>query len=300
MKAPEIPKSSIIDTKYGPIEYVVVGEGEPILAIHGGGGGYDQGVVLYSLFADAGYSIICPSRPGYLRTPLSSGKEIVEQVDLCAELLSELGIDKVGVVGGSAGGALTYEFAIRHSDRTKAIVVIDGISMKYDYEKDHKPVGKISETLFLSNTGMKLMSILKDIVPKTVIKQILDIEGDLTPQELKERTQHIAADPIKFDFMMGIYNTLYPYKERKIGLWNDVETEAALDKIAVSKIKCPALILHSSRDNDVVMAHADYAVSEIPDAEFYLIEGGTHFGFWVSDYASEAQKKAVAFFQEHL
>ena len=78
MQAPEIPKSSIIDTKYGPVEYVVVGEGKPILAIHGGGGGYDQGVVLYSLFADAGYSIICPSRPGYLRTPLSSGKEIVE------------------------------------------------------------------------------------------------------------------------------------------------------------------------------------------------------------------------------
>lgn len=133
-----------------------------------------------------------------------------------------------------------------------------------------------------------------------MIKQILDIEGDLTPQELKERTKHIAADPVKFNFMMGLYNTLYPYKERKAGLWNDVETEAALDKIEVNRIKCPALVLHSSHDNDVAMEHADYAVSEIPDSEFFLIEGGTHFGFWVSDHASEAKKKAVAFFREHL
>lgn len=57
MSAPQIPKSSVIDTRDGPVEYVVVGEGKPILAIHGGGGGYDQEVVLYSLFADAGYSI---------------------------------------------------------------------------------------------------------------------------------------------------------------------------------------------------------------------------------------------------
>lgn len=90
------------------------------------------------------------------------------------------------------------------------------------------------------------------------------------------------------------------YKERKTGLCNDVETEAALGKIEVNKIKCPALIMHSNRDNDVVMEHADYAVSEIPDAEFFLIEGGTHFGFWVSDHASEAKKKAVAFFRDHL
>ena len=96
------------------------------------------------------------------------------------------------------------------------------------------------------------------------------------------------------------HSTLYPYKERKTGLWNDVETEAALGKIEVNKIKCPTLIMHSNRDNDVVMEHADYAVSEIPDAEFFLIEGGTHFGFWVSDHASEAKKKAVAFFRDHL
>jgi len=37
MKAPEIPKSSIIDTKYGPVEYVVVGEGKGGLRDRGGG-----------------------------------------------------------------------------------------------------------------------------------------------------------------------------------------------------------------------------------------------------------------------
>lgn len=93
---------------------------------------------------------------------------------------------------------------------------------------------------------------------------------------------------------------MYPYSERKEGTWNDVETEAEIDKPGLDKIRCPALVMHGNRDSDVVMAHAEYAVSHISGAEFYLIKEGTHFGFWVSDYAEEAQQKAVGFFKENL
>ncbi|UUX92644.1 alpha/beta fold hydrolase [Methanoplanus endosymbiosus] len=292
-----VPESKVIDTKYGPVEYTVVGEGKPILAFHGGGGGYDMAVLIYSMFSDAGFSLICPSRPGYLRTPLSSGKSIVEQVDLCAALLDELGIGEVGVVGASAGGPLTYEFAKRHPDKTEAIVVIDGISMKYEYQ----PIDKVSEKIFLTDRGQRFQFWLADLLPKTVIKQIVAIEGDLTHDELKERVKNIYDDPVKRDFINKFFKTLYPYSKRKEGMWNDVETEAEIDKIKdLDTIACPALIMHSNRDNDVIMAHAEYAVSEIPGAEFYMIKEGTHFGFWFSDYAEDAQQKAIDFFKEKL
>ncbi|EHQ36064.1 alpha/beta fold hydrolase [Methanoplanus limicola] len=293
----KVPESTVIDTDKGPVEYTVIGEGKPILAYHGGGGGYDMSVLIYGIFADAGFSVICPSRPGYLKTPLSSGKTFAEQAELSAALLDELGIDEVGVVGASAGGPPTYEFSKRYPERTKAFVVIDGVSRYYDQGE----VSKLNEMLFLSDPGQRLQIWSLKVLPKAVIKKILEEESDLTPAELKERTEHIIDDPVKLDFIMKFYQTMYPYSDRKAGLWNDVEKLAAIDKIeGLDTITCPALVMHGNRDSDVVMAHAEYAVSHIPGAEFYLIKEGTHFGFWVSDYAEEAQQKAVGFFKDNL
>lgn len=293
----EVPESSCLETKCGLIEYAVIGEGKPILSFHGGAGGYDMSVLIYGMFPEAGLSIICPSRPGYLKTPLSSGRSFAEQADLAAALLDKLGISEVGIIGASAGGPPAYEFAIRHPEKTKAIVVIDGVSQTYDQGE----VSKINETLFLSDPGQRFQLWLVKILPKSVIKKILTEESDLTPAELRERVEHIVDDPVKLDFIMKFYQTMYPYSERKEGLWNDVEKLAAIDKIKnLGNIKCPALIMHGNRDDDVTISHAEYAVSEIPNAEFYPIEGGTHFGFWASDYADEAQRKAIGFFKEHL
>lgn len=254
-------------------------------------------VLIYSILSDAGFSLICPSRPGYLKTPLSSGKTFAEQADLSAKLLDELGIDKVGVIGGSAGGPPTYEFAKRYPEQTKAIVVIDGVSRTYDQGE----VSKLNEMLFLSDPGQKLQLWSLKVFPQAVIKKILEEESNLTPSELKERVEHIIDDPVKLDFIMKFYQTMYPYSDRKAGLWNDVEKLAAIDKIKdLGKITCPALIMHGNRDDDVDIAHAEYAVSEISGSELYVIKEGTHFGFWVSDYAEEAQKKAVDFFKMHI
>jgi len=291
-----IPRSKCMDTDLGPVEYTVAGSGKPVLAFHGGGGGYDMSVLIYGMFKDAGFSLICPSRPGYLRTPISSGRNYAEQADLAAALLDKLGIEEVGVVGASAGGPPAYEFAIRHPDRTKAIVVIDGISRTYIY----KPVGKVTETLFLTDTGQKFQLWLAEVLPKQVIKEILAEESDLNPDELRERVEHIVDDPLKLDFIMKFYRTMYPYSERKEGTLNDVEQGAALDKLDVGTITCPSLIMHGTRDSDVAIGDSEYAAENIRDSELYLIGEGTHFGFWVSDHAREAQEKAIEFFRKHL
>ncbi|MDF2615248.1 MAG: hypothetical protein K0S71_3034, partial [Clostridia bacterium] len=39
-------KSIVVETKQGTIEYAVSGKGDPVLMIHGAGGGYDQGLLL--------------------------------------------------------------------------------------------------------------------------------------------------------------------------------------------------------------------------------------------------------------
>ena len=69
--------SAMIETRLGPVEVQQVGHGPAVVVLHGALGGYDRGRV-YSL-PDAGYRFICPSRPGYLRTPLSVAKTTEDQ-----------------------------------------------------------------------------------------------------------------------------------------------------------------------------------------------------------------------------
>ena len=80
------------------------------MVLHGGPGGHDQGFAAASL-ARAGYGVIAPSRPGYLRTPLSTGRTFEEQADALAALLDALEVDRVVPYGVSAGGPPTIHFA---------------------------------------------------------------------------------------------------------------------------------------------------------------------------------------------
>ncbi len=64
--------SLIAETPRGPVEYARTGEGPVLVVLHGGMGGWDQGMFLAEDI-DEGFTVIAPSRGGYLRTPLSTG-----------------------------------------------------------------------------------------------------------------------------------------------------------------------------------------------------------------------------------
>src|SRR5688500_13438712 len=61
--------SRMIDTRAGPFEYATLGNGAPILVVHGTGGGWDQGLLGARGIVPFGFRLIAPSRFGYLRTP---------------------------------------------------------------------------------------------------------------------------------------------------------------------------------------------------------------------------------------
>ena len=115
--------SSIAETPVGEIEYAECGEGEPMLSIHGAGGGYDQGLLVASDFA-RGYRVVAPSRFGYLRTPVPEDYSPAAQADAHAALLDTLKIDRTIVVGVSAGAPSAIELALRHPDRVAALVLL--------------------------------------------------------------------------------------------------------------------------------------------------------------------------------
>ena len=94
--------SVLIATSCGPIEYQEAGTGTPLLAVHGSGGGHDQGMAFAGALATQGIRVIAMSRFGYLRTPMPADASAAAQADAHVCLLDALGIRRAAIMGGSA------------------------------------------------------------------------------------------------------------------------------------------------------------------------------------------------------
>ena len=197
--------SQIIETSMGPIEYAEKGEGPVLLSMHGGPGGYDQGLAISECFRLNGFKIIAPSRPGYLGTPLSSGQSLDAQADALAALLDALDLDKVAALGASAGGPSSYLLAQNHPDRVAALIEIDSVCMRYTKAEE---ISKAEEMLFLSKAGMWLMDFLMSHFPATMVKSFLQTESTLEKHEIHERVKHVLKDPAKLAMVEVLSQTM--------------------------------------------------------------------------------------------
>jgi len=131
--------SALIATRCGPIEYQDAGTGVPLLAVHGSGGGYDQGMAFAGTLVHRGIRVIAMSRFGYLRTPMPADASAAAQADAHVCLLDALGIRQAAVMGGSAGAPSALQMAIRHPDRVSALVLLVPLAYKPPTLADSAP-----------------------------------------------------------------------------------------------------------------------------------------------------------------
>jgi pimeloyl-ACP methyl ester carboxylesterase len=287
----------VIETKKGKIEYDLTDGNNPVVLVsHGGIGGVDQARVLANWVNLNRYRILSPSRPGYLGTPLESGKTIEEQADLFAALLDELKIDKVAVISASAGGPPAYMFAIRHPDRVWGLVAIDSVSGYYDMPET---AGPIAQAIFTTQLGQKLIKMVGDAKPEVFLKQIFQSEAYFTKAERQAHIEYVLNSPRAIIFMRAFMATMNPYNVRKPGTNNDMAQYRKLTHLSVEQVRCPGLILHGTHDADVKLYDGVYAYEHIPRCERFWIEQGSHLGFWLSKNSPAAQNTAIAFLDKH-
>ena len=286
----------IIETKQGKVEIDITDDDAPVLmGSHGGMGGVDQCRATIQ-FASEGFKLLSLSRPGYLGTPLESGKSLDEQADLFAALLDELKIDKVALLSASAGGPYAYTFAWRHPDRIWALITVDSVSGYYDFPET---AGAITQMIFLSDIGQKILRKLTEMKPDAFIKEIFKAEAYFTKEQLKAHLDYVLNNEEAMDFVKAFMNTMYPYKPRQAGTENDMGITRKLHHLPVEKVKCPTLVIHGTHDSDVKLYDGVYAHEHIEGSERYWIEEGSHIGFWINPNAKEAQKAALDFLNKH-
>jgi pimeloyl-ACP methyl ester carboxylesterase len=119
-----IGRSKTISTPFGDVEYALLGEGEPVLVLHGAGGGFDQSLDMLGPLAELGYRLIAPSRFGYLRSASPAEPTSAKQADAYALLLDRLGVQQADVVAVSAGAWSALQFAARRPERCRALALV--------------------------------------------------------------------------------------------------------------------------------------------------------------------------------
>ena len=123
--------AKMVDTPLGAVQCARIGDGTPVLVVHGTPGGYDQALAMSRFLDRRRLEAILPSRPGYLETELGDRGSLDAQADLLAALLDAVGVGRAGVLCWSGGGPPAYRLAVRHPDRVHALVACDCVSKAY-------------------------------------------------------------------------------------------------------------------------------------------------------------------------
>jgi len=267
--------SQVAQTRRGQIEYATRGEGPVILLIHGTPGGYDQGMDFVS--KNLGFKIIAVSRPGYLRTPLETGRTPAEQADAFAALLDVLKIPKAAVAAISNGGPSALQFALRYPERCWGLVLICATTQPKTAAS--RPSSFNYQELFL----------ISDFAQWFALK----MPWKLMPEELKEK---FKTDE-KREMFFKVASSTAPISLRRAGVNNDRTQITTMLTYPLENIRCPTLILHGAEDTWAPIADAEFAAGKIPAAALVRFEKGDHF--FLITHKEEAEPKLVAWLKAH-
>jgi pimeloyl-ACP methyl ester carboxylesterase len=246
--------SKVVATARGDMEYAVQGEGVPHLWIHGSPGGYENALAGRGAYPNLYTNVmtIGASRPGYLRTPLSSGETFEAQADLVAALLDELHIERAVIVASSGGGYVGLQFALRHPQRCVALVLMSP-SISYEPNAEGPP----PRGLWIP------MEFAMWAAGRSV--------GDLM---MKGFDRH---DPRQAAVLQRVMPT--HISRRVPGAINDglQRRDPGIDRWPLERISVPTLLIHGDADENSDYAGSVRVAAQVPGARLVTFEGGDHY-----------------------
>ncbi|MEM6283748.1 MAG: alpha/beta hydrolase [Chloroflexota bacterium] len=267
-----------IRTANGTIEYQQVGDGAVVLLVHGAPGGYDAWR-MYTPLMEAGYSLLSPSRPGYLRTPLRSGRTFTRQADLLIALMDTLAIETAAVVGFSMGGPVALDLAHRYPHRINKLVLQSALTHLYALDDPLEEMLVGTSWLPRRTQGMLfwLSHRLLRYFPRAAARNLL--WASYSGPDEQGCMEALFESPTQRRALQAIMDSGVPLNHRQRGYDNDLQQLHQLQWTPLEHIHIPVLVLHSRYDASVPVRHATYAHEHLPHSQLALIEGCGHFTF---------------------
>lgn len=239
----------------GVVRYLDMGEGPPVLLVHGIFGGSDAALRQLRPLLPAGFRMIAPSRFGYLGSTLPAGASPRRQADAFADLLDGLGIDKAAVVAASAGSTSALQLAARHRGRVSGLVLISANGPGPQHDEPPMPY-RVARTLWGSD---RLMWMIR--------RHFHDRLG-----RLLSVPQPHAADRARLEAEL---DGIFPVSRRVDGaLFDAYVSNRDVNDYDLRSVSAPTLVVHA-RDDAFAPCWGAVALSQtIPGAELLVVENG--------------------------
>ena len=254
----------VVPTQFGRIEYIDHGEGPVVLVVHGITQGADGG--LRELAADlvpSGYRVIVPSRFGYLGSGMPNGATPEMQADAFAELLDSIGVRRVLVLAGSAGSTSALHFAIRHHERTRALLLVSA-NVPSPHQAKGMPPRAIFRAIFANDPILWFtITYLPGLMAR--LSQVLRVPDGVRTTEEDEAKIRRAMEGV----LLG--------KLRVTGeVFDAFVSNPRINEVELSEVSVPTMVVHARDDTGPPYSAAVAMARQIPCARVVTIDHGGH------------------------
>ncbi len=262
----------------GEIEYRLDRRGDAVVvAFHGGH--VRAGLALCEeVFAAAGCTVLVPSRPGYGRTPLSTGTSVEEYTDVVRALCVRLGIDRVSAaVGISGGGPTATTMAARHPDLVERLILVSAVSW-LPYPDRRTRLG--ARVIFTAKTERATWAGVRTFVrvaPDTCLRLMLRSLSTCPAGEVVA-----ALHPDDRAMLLALFAQMRSGR----GFLNDLRPTPDV----TARVDQPTLVIATRTDRGVPFAHAQSLASNIRHAELVESRAHSHFVWLGPDWPAIAER----------
>ncbi len=231
------------------LAYDVVGEGQPVLLLHG----FPFNRSMWrgqAEFLSASYQVITPDLRGHGETTVTETATMDEMASDVAALLDELKIERAVIGGLSMGGYVTLAFYKKFPQRVRALVLADTRP-----QADTKEAQQAREQQALKALKEGMSPIAETMLPKVLAPETLDEQPEVVA---RVREMMLSTKP------QGTAAALRGMAAR--------EDHTKL----LPQINVPALIIVGSRDAITPPGDSEAMQREIRGSRLEIIEGAGH------------------------
>ena len=232
------------------VHYLEKGQGPTIVFLHGIGTDSEGFLLQLEFFADAGYRAVAWDMPGYGKTAPLDKITFLRLAELLHQLLDDLNVPSVHLVGHSIGGMIAQQFSRTGQNRLITMTLAQTSpafgNKGGDFQKKF-----VADRLRPIQEGKSMADIVEEVLPGLI---------GTAPDPAGLSLARTCMGKVPSDSYVALVNCLVTFEGR--------------DHLPL--ITVPTLVLAGEHDTNAPKVMMEKMSQKIPGAEFAVISGVGH------------------------